>query len=452
MSTRTWRNRFAGVALLTLATATPALGQDLAEVWHLALQRDPAYASIQAGREAEQEVVPQARARLLPYIMANAGAEVDNSRRSRNLSDSRSQQRALWSLTLSQPIVDISAWNALERAQYIAAAADVAQAQGFQNLILQVSHAYFEVLTAQDTLRALRAEKRAIESQLQAAQHSFELGSTSITDTHEAQARLDLLAASEFDAINTLQVSNDILASLIYQQPETLAALPADTNLPAPEPNRLDNWVEQATQANLSVVRAHLETQVVEKQVDIAKSEHYPRLQLQAQTGSASDRGMRGPQPDPGPRSIDSSVGLVLSIPLFTGGELSSVVREQSSRLQQVRYELEAARRNARQATQQYFSGVTSGLARVKALEAAERSSRSALEANQLAYEVGVRINIDVLNAQRQLYETQRQLSRARYETLMDSLRLKASSGTLSEHDIMAVNALLTQLEPAQIP
>ena len=134
MSTRTWRNRFAGVALLTLATATPALGQDLAEVWHLALQRDPAYASIQAGREAEQEVVPQARARLLPYIMANAGAEVDNSRRSRNLSDSRSQQRALWSLTLSQPIVDISAWNALERAQYIAAAADVAQAQGFQNL------------------------------------------------------------------------------------------------------------------------------------------------------------------------------------------------------------------------------------------------------------------------------------------------------------------------------
>src|SRR5690606_13704376 len=121
--------------------------------------------------------------------------------------------------------------NALERAQYIAAAADVAQAQGFQNLILQVSHAYFEVLTAQDTLRALRAEKRAIESQLQAAQHSFELGSTSITDTHEAQARLDLLAASEFDAINTLQVSNDILASLIYQQPETLAALPASTNL-----------------------------------------------------------------------------------------------------------------------------------------------------------------------------------------------------------------------------
>lgn len=452
MNTRTWRNRIIGVATLALATTTYAWGQDLADVWQLALQRDPAYASIQAGRDADQEIVPQARARLLPYIMANAGAELDNSRRRANLSDSRTQQRALWALTLSQPIVDISAWNALERAQYVAAVADISQAQGFQNLILRVTQAYFDVLTAQDTLRALEAQKQAIESQLQAAQHGFELGSTSITDTHEAQARLDLLMASEYSAINTLQVSKDILASLINQPPETLAELPSGTTLPAPEPNRLDNWVEQAAQANLGVVRAHLESQIVEKQVDIAKSEHYPRLQLQAQTGSTSDRGMRGPQPDPGPRSIDSSVGLVLSIPLFTGGELSSVVREQSSRLQQMRYELEAAKRAARQTTQQYFSGVTSGLARVNALNAAEQSSRAALEANQLAYEVGVRINIDVLNAQQQLYETQRQLSRARYDTLMDSLRLKASSGTLDEHDLMAVNALLVQPAPTKTP
>lgn len=452
MITRNWRNRIAGVAILTLATTAPAASQDLADIWHLALQHDPSYASIQAGRDAEQEVVPQARARLLPYITASAGAEVDNTRRRRDLSDSQTRQRALWALTLSQPIVDISAWNSLERAQYIAAAADVAQAQGLQNLILQVTQAYFNVLTAQDTLRALQAQKQAIETQLQAAQHGFELGSTSITDTHEAQARLDLLMASEYDAINALQVSNDVLASLIYQQPEPLAELSTDTTLPAPEPNRLDNWVDQATQANLGVVRAHLETRVVEKQLDIAKSEHYPRLDLQAQTGSASDRGIRGLHPDPGPRSMDSSVGLVLSIPLFTGGELSSVVREQSSRLQQMRYELEAAKRTARQTTQQYFSGVTSGLARVNALEAAEQSSRAALEANQLAYEVGVRVNIDVLNAQQQLYETQRQLSRARYDTLMDSLRLKASSGTLSEHDLLAVNALLTQPAPARTP
>lgn len=447
-----WRNRASAVAALTLVMTAAALGQDLADIWQLALQHDPDYASIKAGRQAEQEKVPQARAQLLPYITARAGADLDNSRRRNNLSDSRTRQRASWALTLSQPIVDISAWGALQRAQYIAAAANVDQAQSHQNLILRVANAYFDVLTAQDTLRALHAQKQAIEHQLRAAQHGFELGSTTITDTHEARARLDLLLANEFDAINRLQVSKDVLTRIIHQPPDELAELPSNAVLPAPVPNRQDDWVIQATQANLAVARADLEARIVEKQVDIAKSEHYPRLQLQAQTGSASDRGMRGLPPDPGPRSLDSSVGVVLSIPIYTGGELSSVVREQSSRLQQRRYEVESAKRAAQQTTKQYFSGVTSGLARIDALEAAERSSRAALEANQLAYEVGVRINIDVLNAQQQLYETQRQLSRARYDTLMDSLRLKASSGILDEQDLLAVNALLVKPTPQQRP
>lgn len=452
MSTRTWRNRIAGTAMLMLAAMPPAWAQDLADIWQLALQRDPVYASVQAARDADQEVVPQARARLLPYILASAGAEVDNTRRRRTLSDSHTRQRASWALTLTQPVLDLSAWGTLQQAQYIAAASDVIQAQGLQNLILRVTQAYFDVLTAQDTLRALQAQKLAIETQLLAAQHSFELGSTSVTDIHEAQARLDLLQASEYDAVNALQVSKDILASIIHQPPETLAELPPGITLPAPEPGRLDTWIEQAASANLGVIRADLETRIIEKELDIAKSEHYPRLQLQAQTGSASDRGLLGTRPDPGPRSVDSSVGLVLSIPIFTGGELSSVVREQSSRVQQKRHEFEAAKRNARQTTQQYFSGVTSGLARVSALEDAEQSSRAALEANQLAYEVGVRINIDVLNAQQQLYETQRQLSRARYDTLMDSLRLKASSGTLGEHDLLAVNTLLAEPDAEKQP
>lgn len=456
MRTHRWRQRAVCIAALTLTMASTvwrpglAWGQDLADIWQLALQYDPDYASIQAGSQAEQEKVPQARAQLLPYVVARAGADLNDTRRRRNLSDSHTQHRAFWALTLSQPIFDISAWGTLQRAQYIAAAANVDQAQGHQNLILRVAQAYFDVLTAQDTLRALQAQKQATEHQLRAAQQGFELGSRTITDTHETRARLDLVLASEFDAVNTLQVSKDILMRIIHQAPETLAELPADTVLPAPEPNRLDVWIAQAMRANLAVARADLEARIVEKQVDIAKSEHYPTLQLLAQTGSATDRGIRGQYPDPGPRSVDSSVGVVLSIPLFTGGELSSVVREQSSRLQQRRHDVEAAKRAAQQNTKQYFSGVTSGLARINALEAAEQSSLSALQANQLAYEIGVRINIDVLNAQQQLYETQRQLSRVRYDTLMDSLRLKASSGTLNEQDLLAVNALLAP--PAATP
>ena len=431
---------------LTHPATNPVHGpvQDLADVWQRALQRDPAYAAIQAARQADQEVVPQARAQLLPYLAASAGVEIDNTRRRRDLSDSHTRQRGIWALTLTQPVVDLGAWNALQRAQYMAASADVQQAHGLQNLMLRVAQAYFDVLAAQDTLRALQAQKHAIEAQLEAAQHHFELGSTSVTDMHEAQARLDLVQAAEYEAINALQVSRDILASIIYEQPGDLAELPPGTKLPAPQPDRLDDWVEQGDQANLAVLRAELETRIIEKQLDMARSERYPRLALQAQTGSASDRGIYGTRPDPGPRSLDSTVGLVLSIPLYTGGEISSVVREQTSRLQQVRYEFEAARRNARQATQQHFSGVTSGLARVSALEAAVRSSQAAMEANELAYEVGVRINIDVLNAQQQLYETQRQLSHARYHTLMESLRLKAGSGILTEADLLAVNDLLT--------
>lgn len=429
-------------ALALIAGAAPVHAQDLLQVWQKALQRDPIYAANSASRDADQERVPQARARLLPYITADGVAEVDHRRRLRDLSSSNSQRRAFWALTLVQPIVNIGAWGELKRADYIAKSGDVAKAASYQDLVLRVSQAYFDVLAAQDTLRALEAEKTAVQSQLRAARQGFELGSTTIADTYEAQARLDLLNAGEFQARNVLQVSEDQLARIINERPGPLAELAPDTVLPGPTPNRLTDWTAQSSHANLAVAQADLAAKIVEKQIDIAKSQHYPTLQLQAQTGSASDNGLYSP--DGGPRSLDTTVGLQLSIPIFTGGEISSVVREQSSRLQQARYQLEDARRQAIQSTQQYFSGVTSGLAQIEALQSAEKSSLASLNANQTGYEIGVRINIDVLNAQQQLYETQRSLSQARYNTLMNSLRLKASSGILSDQDIVAINHLLT--------
>lgn len=429
-------------ALALMGGIAPACAQDLLQIWQMALQRDPIYGASRASRNADQEKIPQARAQLLPYITADAVAEVDNARRLRGLNNSASQRRALWALTLVQPIVDIGAWGELKRAGYIAKSADVAQAAAYQDLVLRVAQAYFDVLAAQDTLRALQAQKDAVQSQLRAAQQGFELGSTTIADTYEAQARLDLLNASELQAQNVLQVSQDLLAKIIHERPAELAELAPDTILPGPKPNRLTDWTAQSSQANLAVAQADLAAKIVEKQIDIAKSQHYPTLHLQAQTGSASDNSLNNT--GGGPRSLDSTIGLQLSIPIFTGGEISSVVREQSSRLQQARYQLEDAKRQAVQSTQQYFSGVTSGLAQIEALRAAEKSSLASLKANQTGYEVGVRISIDVLNAQQQLYETQRGLSRARYDTLMNSLRLKASSGILSDQDIIAINQLLT--------
>jgi outer membrane protein len=415
--------------------------QDLLSIWNAALQRDPIYAAARAQRNADQEKVPQARARLLPYVTAGTAAELDNTRRLQDMQQGATNRRTRWALTLTQPIIDLSNWDRLKQSEFFASSADLGAQQAYQDLILRVAQAYFEVLAAQDSLHTLLAQKLAVATQLRAAKKGFELGSKTITDTYEAQSRLDLLNAAELQARNTLRVSNDRLAQITSEHPGTLVGLAANTPLPAPQPNTLGSWTTQAAQANLAVARARLAARIAEAQIDIAKNSHAPTLSLYAQTGSASDRGMYGVQG--GPRSLDTTVGLQLSIPIYSGGEISSQVREHTSRLMQARYDLEAARRQAVQSTQQYFSGVTSGLAQIQSLQAAEKSSRASLEANRKGYEIGVRVNIDVLNAQQQLYETQRALFRTRYDTLMHSLRLKASSGILTETDIIAINQLL---------
>lgn len=417
---------------------------NLLSIWRKALVRDPVLAANRAFATAESEAVPQAKAQLLPYVRAEALGQVNDSRRVSTWGDGYSKSRSVWALTLSQPVLDLAAWRELERAEFIAQSAVVTQTRAYQDLILRVAQAYFDVLASHDTLRALLAEKEGIENQLRAAERGFELGSTTIADTYEAQSRLDLIRASELQARTTLQLNEDALARIINERPGRLAELAAGTLLPAPTPNRLEAWTQQATTANLAVAQASLSTRIVEKQIEVAKSEHYPRIEIQAQTGSASDRGLYTAATGGAPRSLDSTIGLQLSIPLYTGGEISSLIREQTSRLQQARYELENAKRQAEQDTRQYFAGVTSGLAQIAVLQEAERSSLASVKANQTGYSVGVRVNIDVLNAQQQLYATQRNLSRARYDTLMNSLRLKAATGTLSEADVVAANALLT--------
>ncbi len=434
------------LASLALAFAgTPALAQgtfDLLQAWQAAEQRDPDYAAAQSARNAEQEKVVQARATLLPTVALGATGQSADTREAGHLSTASSRGIASWNLTLTQPVFDAGKWSTLRQSEYQANLADVALQQARQDLVLRVAQAYFDVLAAQDTLTTLQAQMQATQSQLDAASRSFELGGTTVADVHEAQAKLDLLKAAELQAHNTLQISRDRLAQIINERPQQLAALASDLDLPSPQPSRIDDWSQQAAQASLEVASAQLNTMIVEKQLDIARSGHYPTVSLQAQTGTASNRGTAGLN-TASPRSLDSSIGLQLSIPVFSGGGISSQVREQTSRLQHARYRLESARRQSIQASQQAFSQVTSGLAQIQALRAAERSSQASLQANQTGYEVGVRINIDVLNAQQQLYETRRALLQARYDTLMASLRLKAATGTLGAADIEAVNRLL---------
>lgn len=419
----------------------PAGAQDLMQVWRQALVSDPVYAAARAAYRAGLEQLPQARAGLLPAVSAELGGSYESTRSTRGFT-AYDGGRGAWALVLTQPLFDWNRWQRYEQSQLRVADAELQLQQSFQNLLLRVADAYFNVLAAQDTLAATEAEKAAVSEQLAAARRNFELGNATITDTHEAQARYDLVMAQELALQNALEVRRDELAQIIGQEPGALAELPPGVDLPAPQPDRMEDWSIQAESAGLDVLRAQLLTRIADRDIQIARSGHYPSLNLRASSGSATDARMRQGNTDPG-RPVDTSVGVVLSIPLYAGGGVSSQVTEKVQLEQQARHQYRAARRQAVQSARRYYTGVTSGLARIGALEAGERSSREAVAANRIGYEVGVRINLDVLNAQQQLYATQRDLAQARYATLLDSLRLKAVSGTLSEADLEAINRLL---------
>jgi len=427
----------------------PFAGQaeDLLEIFQLALQRDPLYASAQASHKADQEALPQARAQLLPHINVQAAAQTTDVRRASGLQHAHSQREAAWSLSLTQPIIDLGAWDQLRQSEFIVESANLYERQAYQDLILRVSQAYFDVLSVNETLRALQAQKKAANTQLERAKRAFELGGATVTDIYETQARLDLIHANEIQVKTDLQTALDALEKITGSRPTTLAELPYNVRLPEPEPANPSRWTQQAAQSNFIALQALLATKIVQKQIDIAKSEHYPRVDLYAQTGTASNRGIHGPNTQP--RSLDSSVGLQLSIPIFSGGGVSSRVREQTSRLQQSRYDYEAAKRQAINEAQLHFANVQSGLAQIKVLEAAKKSSEESLRANQTAYEIGVRDNMDVLDAMQQVYDTQRDLSHARHHTLLSGLYLKASSGLLSEDDVLTINQLLKPVAKA---
>jgi len=436
-----------GICWALVAHAQTNAGQvapgafDLLQVWQAAKQRDPDYAAAQALHRAERERPAQARAQLLPAINLAASGQHMDTRAAATLGNSSTSRLGAWNLILTQPLWHPSRREQLRQSEYQAQLAAVTLQQAYQDLALRVTRAYFDVLAAQDMLTTLAAQKQAVNSQLRAVQASFELGGTTIADVFEAQARLDLLNATQLQAENALQISQDRLAQIIHERPQQLAGLAPALNLPAPQPRQIDEWSQQAEQSSLTVAGADLTVRIVQKQLDIATSGHSPTLNLQAQTGSASNRGINGI--NQGRRSLDSSIGVQLSIPVFSGGGISSQVREQAHRLQNARQRLESARRQAVQTSRQAFSQVTSGLAQISTLQAAERSSQASVRANQTGYAQGVRTNIDVLNAQQQFFETRRTLLRTRYDTLMASLQLKAASGVLDEADMVAINQLL---------
>jgi outer membrane protein len=306
-----------------------------------------------------------------------------------------------------------------------------------QKLLLSVAQDYFSVLQVQDVLATVQSKKQAYAEQLAQARKSFEVGASTITDTHEAQARYDLATAEEIAAQNDLEVRRRTLEKIINRESPELARLSDRVTLSLPQPSNMDDWVKQAEQDNLLVHAKQSALELVRRDVERLRAGHYPTLDLTASYNNNVN--LNQTQVD----SKSTRLGLEMGWLLYQGGAISSRVRESIAIQEKTRFELDNARRQARLDARQSFLGVLSGDAQVKALEQALVSSEAQLKSTKLGLEVGVRTRVDVLNAQQQLFTTKRDLAAARYQTLVAGLQLKAAAGSLKEDDLKAVDALL---------
>ncbi|HJV81266.1 TolC family outer membrane protein [Noviherbaspirillum sp.] len=417
---------------------------NLLQVYQEALANDAPYASARASLSAGQEKSTQGRAGLLPTVGVGGSYSRSNlDATAGDIASARDFNTNSYTVSLSQPLFRLANWEQYQQGKLSVAVSEAQFAQAQQDLIVRVAQAYFDVLSAQDALGSVQAQKTAITEQLASAKRNFEVGTATITDTHEAQARYDLAVAQEFAAQNDLEIKRTALQQIIGKPAGDLATLRPGVKLTAPESAVVDKWVQSAEQQNYGVVGQQLGLEIAQREIKRNRAGHFPTLDLVAsrnhtnQTGSALS--------PVGGVSDTNTVGVQWAIPLFAGFAVDSKVRESIALEDKARSDLENARRVAAQGARQAFLGVHAGLAQVKALEAAEISSQSALESNRLGYQVGVRINIDVLNAQQQLYSTRKDLAKARYDTIVNGLRLKSAAGTLKEEDLVQINALLNQ-------
>ena len=420
---------------------------DLSTAARQALQYDAAFLSAQKKAQADATLSAQGFGRLLPAARASAGfrkSDFDvsgfNGSPDPEFSNKKSNS---YGLTLTQPLFRLDTYAAYNQDQERAKAGEANFSQARADALLRVTQAYFDVLIAQDNLSSVDAELKAISEQLASAKRNFEVGTATVTDQQEAQARFDLATAKQIAAQNDLNVKRDALAQLVGQpMPQRFLGLEENVVLRSPEPLDVARWVDQARNANFRVRAAESTALIAKHEVTrVIASENLPSVDLVASFNRADPYRGAGS----GDYADTTTIGIEVTLPLFNGGIAINRAREIMALKDKAQFDLESERRSAEQNTRTAFLGVLSGMSQVKAFEAAERSSKLALESNLLGYEVGVRINIDVLNAQQQLFATQRDLSKARYDTLINSLKLKSLVGTLSESDVDLVNALLAK-------
>ncbi|WP_297401605.1 TolC family outer membrane protein [Hydrogenophaga sp.] len=432
------------VMLALGSLATGAQAQSLVQLYEAARGFDATYLSARSQYDASLAQAAQARAGLLPQAGLAAAAswarrEVSNY----GALDGNSNNQSA-TLSASQPLYRPANKITNDQAEL---SVDIAKARltlAEQDLIVRTSQAYFDVLAAQDTLAFVQAQKTAVAEQLAAAKRNFEVGTTTITDSREAQAQYDLVLAREIAAENDLRVKKLALNQLVGRPAVEPRPLAAPVTLPELLPADPQAWVDRNLGTHPTIQQATRNLEIAQLETRKAEAGHKPTLDLVGQYQVA--RGPMTTLPIAGNvRTNTASVGVQFNLPLFAGFAVQNRVKETLALEEKARSDLEAARRGVDLSTRSAYLGVVSGQGQVRALQAAEASSQSALDANRLGYQVGVRINIDVLNAQSQLFQTKRDLAQARYNVLLSSLRLRQASGALLPEDLLPIDSLLAK-------
>ena len=345
------------------------------------------------------------------------------------------------SVSASQPLYRRQNLIVLDQAKIQATQANFTLQSADQDLALRLSQAYFDVLLAQDTLAFVGSQKAATGESLAQAKRNFEVGTSTITDTNEAQARYDQIVALEISALNDIEIKRRAIEVIIGRSAPPLKPLSVNPALEVPAPLNLDAWATRAEINNLSIQVSKAALDIAMLEVDRNRAARDPVVDIVGSITRQETTGISSAYP--GLTLRQGLIGVQVSMPLYTGGLIDSRVREAVATLDRARQDLEAARRNAAQSARTSFLNVSNGIAQVKALEQAVVSANVALDSSKLGMEVGVRTNVDVLNAQQQVFSARRDLARARYDVITNTLRLKAAVGALTDIDLEQVNRVL---------
>lgn len=440
---------YTALAILTLLASHQSAGaQTLTGLYDKARAQDGQFLAAQSALTAALEKRSQALAGLRPSVNLTA----NNSQQSGQTAfDSapfidRNVQSWGWTLQLTQPLLRRSNWIAVDLADAQIQQAKSQFALAHNDLVLRIAQAYFDVVLAKQGIGVAQSQLDAFNEQLAAAQRGFQLGTGTVTDVHEVQAKQALATSQKVAAINELQVKEAELARIVGESMTVPLVEFSEPSLPI-ETRTLTEWLALSTTDNLNV--SLQQAMLVEAQQLVRKntSQHLPTLDLVANKAANFASGTMTSPSELANRVQSQQIGLQLTVPLYAGGATTSSVREAIALEEKARQDLFAAQRNAASQIRQAFAGMGNGVAQVEALKSAVRASKNAVESNKIGYKIGIRTNADVLAAEQQLYQVQRDLNKARIDTAMQKLKLRAATGQLQVLDIQDLQALVVPVQ-----